>query len=43
MSKIRHSTSRADVSDEWKVAIKARAKSACTFCRTVATKSGEAD
>ena len=31
------------VSDDWKVAIKARAKSACTFCRAVATKSGEAD
>ena len=31
-----------DVSDDWKVAIKARAKSACTFCRAVATKSGEA-
>ena len=28
---------------DWKVAIKARAKSACTFCRAVATKSGEAD
>ena len=28
---------------DWKVAIKARAKSACTFCRAVATKRRVAD
>ena len=31
------------VSDEWKVAFKARAEGACTLCRAVATKGGEAD
>ena len=40
---LRHFTSRTLVSDDWKVAIKARAESACTLCRAVATKSGEAD